>query len=276
MTKEENTPFARIIKDCSEAGIPFPQKLVSQFERVAIKLSEDWGRLAAADYLQDLIFPSRPGRGGFPAEIVEEILALKNLHDERYANVLKPDKGPFSQAYIAPTQGKDNQNKGDVSASPHKEVLPEKRSIYRTRSATSPRAGLNRSKRVTLLLPQSVRDQLARIIASRTATGPTTRVPAPAAKSDEILLDAERLLEEEHLNSGTALLELMVTVYPKYSPYAYVRLMEIYYRLRRREDYDRVCQQMSEQYDCGKIEFDATEEVFVTKLDEIAQKFLLA
>ena len=31
------------------------------------------------EYLQDLIFPSRPGRRGFPPEVAEEILLLKNL-----------------------------------------------------------------------------------------------------------------------------------------------------------------------------------------------------
>jgi hypothetical protein len=125
-------------------------------------------------------------------------------------------------------------------------------------------------------MPQSVRNQLTEIRASRTLAGRTTRVPAPTIAADEILLDAERLLEEEHMNSGAALLEITTTVYPGHSPYAYVRLMEIYFRLRRREDYDWVCQRMSEQYDCEKIEWDATNNVFVSKLDAIAQMFLLA
>jgi hypothetical protein len=263
VTEKESTPFARIIKDCREEDIPFPHNLVSQFERAAIKLNKTWGRLATADYLYDLIFASRPGRRGFPPEVAEEILALKNLHDERYENIFKIYRDPFAEAYVDPTRGNDSPKKADISGSPHTETPPKGPSGYSTRPTTSRRVGLELSATLTQLMPQSVRNQLTEIRASRTLTGRTTRVPAPTTAAHEILLDAERLLEEEHMNSGAALLEIITTAYPGHSPYAYVRLMEIYFRLRRREDYDWVCQRMSEQYDCEKIEWDATNDVSV-------------
>ena len=90
------------------------------------------------------------------------------------------------------------------------------------------------------------------------------------------VLDAERLLDEEHINSGTALLELLTTIHPNYSPYTYMRLMELYYRLKRREDYDWVCQRMCEQYSCEKVEWAETNEAFIANLDLTAQMFLFA
>ena len=60
MSEKQKKRFDRIAKDCLEAQIPFPEQLVERFERVAKKLNEDWGRPPAAEYLNDLIFPSRP------------------------------------------------------------------------------------------------------------------------------------------------------------------------------------------------------------------------
>ena len=274
MSKEKDQPFARIIKDCREAGIPFPKNLFTQFARVANKLNDTWGRMPTADYLQDLIFPARPGRRGFPPEVAEEILALKNLHEKRYANLLDTVWDPYERMYKDKARS-DADEKKEPEA-PRAETKPKGPSIYSTRSAGSASAALQRSQSVAQLMPEVVREELAKITAAKMAVGPAMRVPVPAAEADEILLDAERLLDEEHINSGTALLELLTTLHPNYSPYTYMRLMEIYYRLKRREDYDWVCQRMCEQYSCEKVEWAETNEAFIANLDLTAQMFLFA
>lgn len=274
MSKEKDQPFARIIKDCREAGIPYPQNLFTQFARVGNKLNDTWGRMPTADYLQDLIFPARPGRRGFPPEVAEEILALKNLHEKRYASMLETVWDPYERMYKDKARTDENEKKEPET--PRAEAKPKGPSIYSTRSTGSASAALQRSQSVAQLMPQVVREELAKITAANMAVGPAMRVPVPAAEADEILLDAERLLDEEHINSGTALLELLTTMHPNYSPYTYMRLMEIYFRLKRREDYDWVCQRMCEQYSCEKIEWADTNEAFITNLDLAAQMFLFA
>ena len=274
MSKDIDKPFGLIIRDCREAGIPLPKNLITQFERVATKLNDSWGRMPTADFLQDLIFPARPGRRGFPPEVAGEILALKNLHEERYARLLETVWDPYDQMYKDKARTDEAEKKKPEA--PREQPKPKGPSIYSTRASAPASAALKRSAAVAQLMPQVVREQLAQISASKIVTGPAARVPVPAAETDEILLDAERLLDEEHINSGTALLELLTTMHPNYSPYTYLRLMEIYYSLNRREDYDWVCQRMCEQYSCDKIEWAATNEDFLKSLDITAQLFLFA
>jgi len=271
VSKEIDKPFARIIKDCREADLPLPKNLITQFERVANQLNETWGRLPTADYLQDLIFPARPGRRGFPPEVAEEILALKNLHEERYASMLETVWDPYDQMYKDKARSDDDGKPGSV-----KDAQPKGPSIYSTRASAPASMAMQRSQGVGQLMPQTVREHLAQISASKTVAGPAGRVPVPAVEADEILLDAERLIDEEHINSGTALLELVTTLHANYSPYPFLRLMEIYYGLKRREDYDWVCQRLCEQYSCEKVEWADTNEAFIKNLDLAAQMFLFA
>ncbi len=273
VSQDPKEPFGKIIRDCREANVPYPKNLFEQFARVAHKLNETWGRMPTVDYLQDLIFPARPGRRGFPPEVAKEILMLKNLHEERYARMMNTVWDPYDQMF----KERDNPDDADKEkAEQRNDTQPKGPSIYSTRASASPSAAVQRSAAVAQLMPPLVRDLLAKIDASKSVAGPAMRVPAPANEPDEILLDAERLLGEEHINSGTGLLELLTTLHPNYSPYTYMRLMEIYYHLKRREDYDWVCQRMCEQYSCDKIGWAATNEAFVKNLDLTAQMFLFA
>jgi uncharacterized protein YcgL (UPF0745 family) len=87
---------------------------------------------------------------------------------------------------------------------------------------------------------------------------------------EELLLDAERLFREEHMNSGTALLEQLTTLYPESSPYAYLRLMEVYFQLQRREDYEWVSKRMHEQFGSPPLEWVAASDTFRHNLDRLA------
>ena len=274
MSEKQKKRFDRIAKDCLEAQIPFPEQLVERFERVAKKLNEDWGRPPAAEYLNDLIFPSRPGRQGFPPEVAEEILALKNLHEERYTNVFQTIWDPFDQMY-RDKSGEKEKKETDREQTPPPQSRP---SIYKTREqvATTPAEEQKYSAMIAQLLPEPVRKVLTRARVARAQSGVAVTLPAPESELEELLLDAESLLEEEHFNSGTAILEQITTLFPDESPFAYLRLMEIYHLIERPEDFDWVNQRLCEQYNCSRLEWIAQRKQFIASLDKLAESFLIS
>ncbi len=281
MSGKHKKLFDRIAKDCVEAQVPFPEQLVDRFERVAKKLNEDWGRPPAAEYLHDLIFPSRPGRQGFPPEVAEEILALKNLHEERYTNVFQTVWDPFDQMYRDKSgEGEKQKEKDREKRKREQNSSPETmESIYKTRDkqvAETPAEEQKYSAMVAQMLPESVRKILARVRIARAQSGLTVTLPPPESELDELLLDAESLLEEEHFNSGTALLEQITTLFPDESPFAYLRLMEIYHLIQRPEDYQWVNQRLCEQFNCSQMEWIADHQQFRVELDQLAEAFLIS
>jgi uncharacterized protein YcgL (UPF0745 family) len=270
MNKKVDQPFGRIARDCRDANVPFPTQLVEQFERVARKLNEDWGKPAAADYLNDLLFPSRADRQGFPPEVAGEILAIKNLHEDRYANlfgssVWDPTLSPHGVG-VGSLHPKEPLKSSEQRSAPQ----PKAPSIYSTRrTEAAPAPATKNSVAIARLMPQTVREQVRQISGSPSRTA--TSVPVPASELDELLIDAERHFSEEHMNSGTALLEQLTTLYPESSPYAYLRLMEIYFRLQRREDFEWVSKRLCEQFGCDKLEWVSASDVFMANLDRLAE-----
>lgn len=286
--------FSKIAKDCREANIAFPEQLVERFERVAKKLNEDWGKLPAAEYLHDLIFPSRPGRRGFPPEVAEEILALKTLHEEKYTFVHQTVWDPFDAMM------RDKGKKEEADATHRVRPQSSEPSIYKSRNASTempaaqapfiaetpaeqaqfgaevPAAQAKFSAMIAQLLPESVRKILTRVRVERAQSGVTVTVATPGSELDELLVDAESLLEEEHFNSGTAILEQVTTLFPEESPFAYLRLMEIYHLIGRPDDFEWVNQRLSEQFNCARIEWVAQHVQFMTGLDSLAESFLVA
>lgn len=276
MSRDDDRRFEKIANDCREANIPFPEKLVEQFERVAKQLNKDWGRPPAAEYLQDLIFPSRPGRRGFPPEVAEEILALKTLHEERYTNLFQTVWDPFESMYKDSSGDKKKQPDHPERA----DSQPNRPSIYGTRKGTTappvtPAAQQKYSAMIAQFLPESVRHQLAQLRIARAQSLPSVAVSAPNSELEELLLDAERLLEEDHFNAGTAILEQITMLFPEESPFAYLRLMEIYHLIQRPDDYEWVNQRLCEQFDCDKLEWITQREAFRTRLDSLAESFLI-
>ena len=151
-------------------------------------------------------------------------------------------------------------------------------SIYKTREqvATTPAEEQKYSAMIAQLLPEPVRKVLARAKVARAQSGVAVTLPAPESELEELLLDAESLLEEEHFNSGTAILEQITTLFPDESPFAYLRLMEIYHLIQRPEDFDWVNQRLCEQYNCSRLEWTAQREQFRASLDKLAESFLIS
>ena len=279
MNKKVDQPFGRIARDCRDANVPFPTHLVEQFERVAKQLNEDWGKPAAAEYLNDLLFPSRADRQGFPPDVAGEILAIKNLHEDRYAHLFSggawdPTRSPHGVG-VGSLQTKAAVKSDEQSSAPK----PKAPSIYSTRRTTEPTTtttttttttpASKNSAAVARLLPPAVRDQLHDI--RGTSAGTAAGVPAPASELEELLIDAERHFDEEHMNSGTALLEQLTTLFPEASPYAYLRLMEVYVRLQRREDYEWVSKRLHEQFGSPELEWGEAKDTSLANLDRLAE-----
>lgn len=60
----------------------YPHRLVVQFPHVARHLESIWrDKTAVADYLSDLMIPSRPNRKGFPPDVAAEIMSLSIAYD---------------------------------------------------------------------------------------------------------------------------------------------------------------------------------------------------
>jgi hypothetical protein len=270
--------FAKIANDCREARVAFPEKLVERFERVAKQLNKDWGKLPAAEYLNDLIFPSRPGRRGFPPEVAEEILALKTLHEEKYTFAHQTVWDPFD------TMFRDKEASRAASELRNQKDVP---SVYRTRNSaietpaakteySAPAAQIEYSAMITGLLPETVRKLLVRIRSARAQSGLAVTIEAPDSELDELLVDAEYLLEAKHFNSATAILEQITTLFPEESPFPFLRLMEVYHLMGRPDDFEWVNQRLSEQFNCSRVEWITQHGEFMAALDRLAESFLVA
>ena len=60
----------------------YPRRLVEQFPHVAWHLESIWrDKKVVADYLSDLMIPSRPNRKGFPSDVAAEIMSPSIAYD---------------------------------------------------------------------------------------------------------------------------------------------------------------------------------------------------
>lgn len=70
-----------------------PVALLKQFPRIANALAHTWHDSSEFERtLDDLIIDRRGGRRGFPAEVTEELLVLRDYYQGRYAE--RPTLGP--------------------------------------------------------------------------------------------------------------------------------------------------------------------------------------
>ncbi len=62
-------------------GDEYPYRLEEQFDRVLTKIDQLWETEKIDDYFCDLIIDKRGGRQGFPKEVMDDILKLRNLRE---------------------------------------------------------------------------------------------------------------------------------------------------------------------------------------------------
>lgn len=62
-------------------GDKYPYHLEAQFERILVKIEELWHTPGIDDYFSDLLIDKRGGRKGFPKEVLQDILNLRDLRE---------------------------------------------------------------------------------------------------------------------------------------------------------------------------------------------------
>ncbi|HEX8988194.1 MAG TPA: ankyrin repeat domain-containing protein [Rhodocyclaceae bacterium] len=62
-------------------GREYPAHLEAAFDRILCRIDELWETPLIHDYFSDLLIDKRGGRRGFPAEVVQDIVRLREYHD---------------------------------------------------------------------------------------------------------------------------------------------------------------------------------------------------
>lgn len=62
-------------------GNAYPRHLEEQYDRILSKLEALWESPEIHDYFSDLLIDKRGGRKGFPKEVLNEIIALREFHE---------------------------------------------------------------------------------------------------------------------------------------------------------------------------------------------------
>jgi len=265
-----NTPFDRIASDCMAKKVDFPEQLARQYVRILQKINELWGLPATITYLDELIMPSRLDRQGFPPDVALELATLKQLHE--YVHPIRNMNTWDPYYYInrerfkslgEPGEGVETPASGEKSAK-SKTIGKPRPSVYKSWFATNGSRHLRNSP-IGSLYP-------AKGFSERT-TNPSAD-PALNAGVEEILVDAEDLLGIRRIHSAIALYEQAIARYPRYSAYPHLRLLELYYDLESREEFERVARQFSEHFSLGPIRWVLIKVEFWAQLDRIAAALL--
>lgn len=61
-------------------GQGYPHRLEEKFDRILTQIEKLWGTPAIEDYFSDLIIDRRGNRKGFPKDVMDEIIMLRQLH----------------------------------------------------------------------------------------------------------------------------------------------------------------------------------------------------
>lgn len=64
-------------------GTDYPVHLEKQFDRILVKLEALWDKPAIHDYFSELLIDKRGGRKGFPREVLNELIVLREFHEFR-------------------------------------------------------------------------------------------------------------------------------------------------------------------------------------------------
>jgi ankyrin repeat protein len=63
-----------------DMGDTYPYALEDKFDRILVNIEKLWGKPEIEDYFTDLIIDRRGGRQGFPKEVLDDILRLRDFH----------------------------------------------------------------------------------------------------------------------------------------------------------------------------------------------------
>lgn len=65
----------------SNMGKDYPRHLEAQYERILAKIDELWETPEIHDYFSDLLIDKRGGRQGFPNDVLQDVVMLREYHE---------------------------------------------------------------------------------------------------------------------------------------------------------------------------------------------------
>ncbi len=264
------TPFDRVASDCMAQKVDFPEQLAKHYVRILQKINELWGLPGTLTYLDELLMPSRLDRQGFPPDVALELATLKQLHEFVYPPKSINTWDPYY--YINrerfkglgdPPDGAESPAGGEISAA-RKPASRPRPSVYKSWFASNGSRHFRNSPIGSLYPAKGFTER---------RTNPSAD-PSANAGAEEILTDAEDLLGIRRFHSAIALYEQAIARYPCYSAYPHLRLLELYYDLESRDDFERVARHFSDHFLVGPIRWVLIKVEFWAQLDRIAAALL--
>jgi hypothetical protein len=264
------TPFDRIASDCMAQKVNFPEQLARSYVRILQKINDLWGTGAMIAYLDELIMPSRIDRQGFPPEVALELVSLKQLHEFVY---------PVRNANIWDPYHHINRDRFEtLSEAPGIAETPTNGKIPVTgKTSTRPRPSVYKSWFATNGSRHFRNSPIGSLYPAKGNTGRTTNPGADPSENtavEQILVDAEDLLGIRRIHSSVALYEQAIARYPRYSAYPYLRLLELYYEMENRDEFERTAKQFTDRFTVGPIRWVLIKVDFWSQLDRIAAALL--
>lgn len=94
----DRNKYPRLNAAFGDAPEAFPHALAQEHERIIRKIEALWGSVEAIPYLNSLMMSERAGRGGFPDEVMTELLSLKEAHEAAHPGMGFSVLDPFTTA----------------------------------------------------------------------------------------------------------------------------------------------------------------------------------
>ena len=81
------------------------KQLAAQYPRIVTIIDSTWGSVDCLHYLDSLLFSERPGRQGFPTDVLDEIVFIKNIFEFSHPQFAVSRNDPISKNKIEEIRG---------------------------------------------------------------------------------------------------------------------------------------------------------------------------
>lgn len=81
------------------------KQLATQYPRIVTIIDSTWGSIDCLHYLDSLLFSERPGRQGFPTDVLDEIVFIKNIFEFSHPQFAVNRNDPISKNKIEEIRG---------------------------------------------------------------------------------------------------------------------------------------------------------------------------
>jgi type II secretory ATPase GspE/PulE/Tfp pilus assembly ATPase PilB-like protein len=106
-TKQSEASFS---SQCSKLGGAMamygvePAQMEASFPNLLRAIDAGWGADDCLHYIDSLLFSTRPNRHGFPNEVIDELLLIKNIYEITFPNIALGRSDPTSKANLEANQ----------------------------------------------------------------------------------------------------------------------------------------------------------------------------